>query len=185
MVTDKAIQIGLPSFALTLRGTGDLVPAVAPCAHSPPWWVQTNLGKSLLVLKSPILVEILSFIWRWSRLLAPLPVGRILGQGPSETFHPGYTHSRSRHWVGLGWKILRNSHPVKRYWVRAGWKMPGELLTQWKGMGVLGRGGGGAAKWKKKKKKKKKTTKEFLEIRWKMLRSLHCRGLNGLGWVVK
>ena len=26
-----------------------------------------NLGKSLLVLKSPIFVEILSFIWWWSR----------------------------------------------------------------------------------------------------------------------
>ena len=149
MVTDKATQIGLLSFAWTPQGTGDLVPAVAPCAHLPPWGVQTNLGKSLLVLKSPILFEILSFIWRWSRLPAPLPVGRILGQGPSETFHPGYTHSWSRHWVGLGWKILRNSHPVKRYWVGAGWKMPGELPTQWKGIGVLVRGGGGVQLKKK------------------------------------
>ena len=39
-----------------------------------------NLRKSLLVLKSLILVEILSFIWWWSRLSA-LPVGKIPGQG--------------------------------------------------------------------------------------------------------
>lgn len=53
----------------TLRGTGALVPAAAPCAHS--WGVQTNLGKSLLVLESPVLVEILSFTWQWRRLPAP------------------------------------------------------------------------------------------------------------------
>ena len=47
-----------------------LVPAVAPCAHPPPLGVQANLGKSLLVLQSPMLVEILSFIWLWSRLPA-------------------------------------------------------------------------------------------------------------------
>ena len=171
MVTDKAIQIGLPSFALTLRGTGDLVPAVAPCAHSPPWWVQTNLGKSLLVLKSPILVEILSFIWRWSRLLAPLPVGRILGQGPSETFHPGYTHSRSRHWVGLGWKISRNSHPVKRYWVggwlKDAWGITHPVERYW------------AGGWIRKK------IEEYPGLGWNTPRSCHCRELNGLDWVVK
>ena len=33
--------------------------------------MQMNLGKSLLVLESPVLVEILSFIWRWRGLPAP------------------------------------------------------------------------------------------------------------------
>ena len=41
----------------TPRGTGALVPAAAPCTHPPPQQAQTNLGKS------PILAEILSFIW--------------------------------------------------------------------------------------------------------------------------
>ena len=71
MVTDKVTQSGLPSFDWTTQGTGALVPAVAPCAHLPPRGVQMNLVKSLLVLTFPILVEILSFIWWWSRLPAP------------------------------------------------------------------------------------------------------------------
>ena len=69
--TDKVTQSGLPSLAWTPRGTGALVPAAAPCTHPPPRGIQTNLGKSLLVLKSHILVEMLSFIWQWSRLPAP------------------------------------------------------------------------------------------------------------------
>ena len=43
---------------------------MAPCTHPPPQGVQTNLGKFLLVLESPILIEILSFIWQWSGLPA-------------------------------------------------------------------------------------------------------------------
>ena len=62
MVTDEVTQSGLSSFNWTPQGTGALVPAAAPCAHLPPRGVQTNLVKSLLVVKSPILVEILSFI---------------------------------------------------------------------------------------------------------------------------
>ena len=62
MVTTKGTQSGLPPSDWTPQGTGALVPAAALCAHLPPQGVQTNLGKSLLVLKSPILVEILSFI---------------------------------------------------------------------------------------------------------------------------
>ena len=49
-----------PDYAL--RGTGALVPAAAPCTHQSPQGVQTNLGKSFLVLESPVLVEILGFI---------------------------------------------------------------------------------------------------------------------------
>ena len=71
MVTNEVTQSGLPSFNWTLQGTGASVSAAAPCAHLPPWGVQTNLGKSFLVLESLIMVEILSFIWRLSRLPAP------------------------------------------------------------------------------------------------------------------
>ena len=71
MAADDVTQSGLPSFDWTPQGTGALVPAAAPCTHLPPQGVQTNLGKSLLALESTILVEILSFIWQWSRLPAP------------------------------------------------------------------------------------------------------------------
>ena len=71
MITDEATQSGLPSLDWTPRGTGALVPAAAPCAHPDPQGMQMNLGKSLLVRESPILVEIMSFIWWWSRLPAP------------------------------------------------------------------------------------------------------------------
>ena len=53
-----------------LRGTRVLVPAAGPRAYLPSWGVQTDLGKSLLVLGSPMFVETLSFIWQWSRLPA-------------------------------------------------------------------------------------------------------------------
>ena len=59
MATDEVTQNALPSFNWTLQGTGALVSAAAPCAHLPPWGVQTNLGKSFLVLESLIMVEIL------------------------------------------------------------------------------------------------------------------------------
>ena len=46
METDEVTWSGLPSFDWTPRGTGTLVPAVAPCTHQPPRGMQTNLGKS-------------------------------------------------------------------------------------------------------------------------------------------
>ena len=71
MAADDVTQSGLPSFDWTPGGTGAVVLAAAPCAHLPPRGVQTNSGKSLLALKSLVLVEILSFIWLWSRLPDP------------------------------------------------------------------------------------------------------------------
>ena len=65
-----------------------LVPAAAPCAHPPPRGVQTNLGKSLLVLESPVLVEILSFIWWWSRLPAPSCRKDTVGPGETSRAYP-------------------------------------------------------------------------------------------------
>ena len=47
-----------------------------------------------------------------------LQVGKI--QRGAWLKHLGHTHSWSRHWAGLSWKILRNSHSVRRYWV-GGW----------------------------------------------------------------
>ena len=67
MTTAKVTQSEIPSFVWTPWRTGTLVPAAAPWAHLPPQGMQMNLGKSLLVLESPVLVEILSFIWWWSR----------------------------------------------------------------------------------------------------------------------
>ena len=76
MATDEVTQSGLPSLAWTSRETGVLVPAVASCTHPPPRGVQTNLGKPLLVFESPVLVEILSFMWLWSRLPAHFQLER-------------------------------------------------------------------------------------------------------------
>ena len=59
------------------------VPAASPCTHLHPQEVQMNLGKSLLVLKSPIFVEILSFICWWSRF-PTLPNRTDTGEGLSE-----------------------------------------------------------------------------------------------------
>ena len=64
----KCLRVDFPP-SPTLRS--QLVTAAAPCAHLPSQGVQMNLGKCLLILGSPVLVEILSFIWQWSRLPAP------------------------------------------------------------------------------------------------------------------
>ena len=77
----EGTQSGLSYFDCTPGGTGTLVPAVAPCAHPPPWGVEMNLSKSFLVLEFPILVEILNFIWQWSRLPAPPASWKILREG--------------------------------------------------------------------------------------------------------
>ena len=134
MATDEATQSGLPSCDWTPRGTGAVVPAAAPCAHPPPQGVQTDLGKSLLVLETPILVEILSFIWRWRRLPAPSHQEQHWGGGgPGETSgaYPLMVYTLSgtqlkdteesplpvkRCWVG-GWlkDARRIAHPVERY----------------------------------------------------------------------
>ena len=114
MTTAEVTQSGIPSFVWAPWRTGTSVPAAAPWAHLPPQGMQMNLGKSLLVLESPVLVEILSFIWWWSRLPAPSQVETYWGWVKQS----GHSHPRARHWVGLGWKTMRNFHPVERYW---GW----------------------------------------------------------------
>ena len=88
-------QSGLPSYDWTPGGTGALVPEAAPCTHQPPRAVQTNLGKSLLVLESPVLVET-EFYLAVEQVACPLPGGMILGGGV-QVKHLGHTHSWSRH----------------------------------------------------------------------------------------
>ena len=97
MAADDVTQSGLPSFDWTPRGTGALVPAAAPCTRLPPQGVQTNLGKSLLVLDSPVLIEILSLFGGGAGYLPP-PSRKILRWGILPLVkHPGHSHSRSRH----------------------------------------------------------------------------------------
>ena len=50
------------------------------------------------------------------QVICPFPVGEILGG--VQVKYTGHTYSWSRHWVGLGWKIQRNSYLVERYWLR-------------------------------------------------------------------
>lgn len=57
---------------------------------------------------------ILNFIWWWSKLPSFSQLKDIGGRWLKDI---GYTHSAS-YWVGLGWKIPRNTHPLERYWGR-------------------------------------------------------------------
>ena len=61
-----------------------------------------------------LLIVILSFMWQWCNLPAPSQLERCWGWGVK---YPGHIQSWSRDWVGLNWKILRNSPPGERYWV--------------------------------------------------------------------
>ena len=97
--------------AWTPWGTRALVPAVALWAHLPPRGVQTNLGNPLLVFKSPVLVEILSFIWLWSRLPAHFQL--------------------ERYWRGPQWNIWGiPTHDLDTDWGSA--EKYQEISTQWK-----------------------------------------------------
>ena len=89
--------------------------------------------------------------------------------------YPGHTLSWSWHWVGLGWKIRRNPHPVKRYWMGAVWKTPGNthIIKSYWDAGV-----GGALSWKKWR-----NTQGSAE-RCQGHFGVQCRGLSGFSWVV-
>ena len=102
-----------------------------PCARLPPQGVQTDLGKPLLVLESPVLVEILSFIWRWSRLPAPSQEERCWW-GRRRKIRVVPAHGLDPEWgsVERGGEIPTQS---KDPGLGAGWKEPGELPTRWKG----------------------------------------------------
>ena len=106
-----------------------------------------------------------------SRLL-PTPGWKETGGGACVKYL-GHTHSQSRHWVGLGWKIPRNSHPVKRYWVRGCLKDAKEYPPS----GKIWGGGGGL------NRKQWRNTQGSAE-RCQGHLNVQCRGLSGFDWVV-
>ena len=161
--TDEAAQSGLPSFT-GLHEEREL-------------WYQQRLPAPIRLLSKRR--QIWVSLPYWLRFWVLFGSGASYPPPPSRKDTGGRdggwniwripTHG-SKHWVGLSWKMLRNSHPVKRWW-GAGWKMPGELTTQWKGTGLGG--------WIRKK------NEEYPGRGWNTPRSLHWRELNGLDWVVK
>ena len=59
LVTElKGPRVDFSPLSSTLQETRAIVPAKAPCAHLLPWEFQMDLSKSLLVLGSPILVDV-------------------------------------------------------------------------------------------------------------------------------
>ena len=128
----------------------------------PPLRIQTNLGKSLLVLGSPVLVDDPEcYLAVYSRYLPP-PSWKILGAGGGGgglvKRYQGNTHPVERYCGGLGWKILGNTHPVERHWESAQLKDTGNTYP-------------GERNWR-----------EVLVERFQGLFS--CRRLSGLHWVV-
>ena len=97
---------------VTSRGT-----SCPPASSGSP----ANLGKSLLVLGSPILVHNPEFYLAVYNRYLPFQL--------KDT------------WGGGGWKIPENTHPVERYWKGVSWKIPGKYQPRWK---ILG----GGACWK-------------------------------------
>ena len=127
-----------------------------PFASSGVW---TDFSKSLLVLRSPVLVDDPEFyLVGYSRYLSLLS-WKILG----------YSHPGSRHSLGLGWKSPRHTWPVERHWGH--WlKDIREIPTQWKGTGW----GDG---WK--------IPRNTWRLKGKTPRLLWGRRLSGLSWLVK
>ena len=98
-----------------------------------------------------------------------LLAGKILaGERAGET--SGAYSLWSRPWVGLGWKIKIPTQSKDAGW--GGWlKESRETAYPVKSCWIRG------LDWEKVEK--------YLGLSWKMPRLLCCRGLNGLGWVVK
>ena len=134
-------QSGLPSFSWIPQGTRTLVPAATTGAIHPLQkcrWVWLSLS---WLLNLPYWLR----VWVWFGSGAGYqPPPRWKDTGVGRVKYRGQTHSRSRHWVGLGWKIPRNSHPVERYWVGGCLKDAREYPASGK---VLG--GGRVFYWKK------------------------------------
>ena len=79
-----------------------MVPTNGPLVLMSPLGIQINLGKSLLVLKSPILVDILSFMWWWSRLPVPSQAKDTCKGGAVEIYQGITTQGLHVKW-GLEW----------------------------------------------------------------------------------
>ena len=130
----QGTQSGLPSFHWTPWGTAALLPAVAPRIHLLPQGMQTNLGKSLLVLESPVLVEILFYLMV-GQVTCPLPAGKILEWwGWVKNIQDIPTPGLDTEWSSAE-RYREIPTQAKDTGWGAGWKMPGELPTQWEGPG--------------------------------------------------
>ena len=95
--------------------------------------MQTNLAKSLLVLRSPILVEILNFTWWWSRLPVPSQAKDTCKGGAVEIYQGIPTQCLDAEW-GLVERYQGMPTQLKDtggIWLRDIKGIP----TQWKGMG--------------------------------------------------
>ena len=111
MATDEGTQSGLSSFTWTPWGIRALVPAAASCTHLMPQGVQKNLGKTRLVLVSPMLVDNPEFYLVVDQVPVPSQLKHTRGRCPIERYQGIPTY-----WMGLCWKILGNIHPVRRSW---------------------------------------------------------------------
>ena len=63
-----------------------MISAVSLCTYPPPQEVQVNLVMSLLVLRSPILVDDSEFYLMVEQVICPLPGGRHQGAGSGEIY---------------------------------------------------------------------------------------------------
>ena len=95
-----------------------------------------NLCKSLLVLQSPILVEILSFIWWWSRLSNPFQWERYRGGVGGRGWN---ILGISTHGLDTAWGSVERYQEIPTGW-GTGWEKKKNrwLPTQWKGAGGRG-----------------------------------------------
>ena len=166
---NEGTQSGLSYFDWTPGGTETMVPAVAPCAPIcllGEWkWIWVSLS---WFLNFPYWLRFWILFGSGAGYLSP-PSRKDMGGGMK---HPGHTHFWSKHWVGLSWKILRNSYPDKRHWI-GDWLKGTRWITH-----PVERYWVGGLNWGEK-------IKEYPGFSWKMPRSLHCSGLNGIRWVVK
>ena len=166
-------QSELPPFDWTPQGTGALVPQwtlvpICLLGECRRIWVSLSWFLNL-----PYWLRFWVLFGGGAGYLPPpsrKDTGDEGGVGGCETSGGIPTHGLDTEWgsVERCWGIPTQSKDTG-WW--AGWKMAGELPKQWKGTGR------GAQLGKK--------IEEYPGLSWKMLRSLYCRGLNGLGWVVK
>ena len=131
-----------------------------------PWYQQRHTRPHLLPRSSEYIWVNLSWfsdLLYWLKILnfclvgysryCPLSVERY-GRVGSVERHWNIPTPWTRYWVGLGWKILRNTCPIERYWGGLVERYQGNT-TQWK---ALGRGA------------LFEVTEEYLQISQKTLR---------------
>ena len=166
MVTDEAIQSGLTSFKeLELWYQQQPLSSIHLLRECRRIWLSLSWFSNL-----PYWLRFWILFGGGSGYLPPPSKKDTGGRAGGWNIRGVPTHG-SKHWVGLGWKISRNSHPVKRYWVggwlKDAWGITHPVERYW------------AGGWIRKK------IEEYPGLGWNTPRSCHCRELNGLDWVVK